>query len=108
MSLGRKRDFLKPSPRLKGVAIMIKIIQARTDTALSVSCAHVTLVLTIACGGGGAIIIIPILQMRKLRSREVKKLVQKHTASKWKTRDQVQTGFTLLTISLSHQPSLGD
>ena len=86
---------------------MIKVIQARTDTVLTMTCARVNLVLTTAYGGGGAIIIIPTLQMRKLRNREVKKLVQKHTASKWESRNQVQTGFTFLTISLSHQPSLG-
>ena len=87
---------------------MIKIIQARTDTVLTLQCAHVNSVLTTSAYGGGGIIIIPILQMSKLRNREVKKLVQKHTASKWESRNQVQTGFILLTISLSPQPSLGN
>ena len=49
---------------------MIKVIQARTDTVLTMKCARVNLVLTTAYGGGGAIIIIPTLQMRKLRNRE--------------------------------------
>ena len=42
---------------------MIKVIQARTDTVLTMKCACVNLVLTTAYGGGGAIIIIPTLQM---------------------------------------------